>query len=82
MKPGQIDLEFLGLKCLVLNFLDADAGLGHIGIGSGCQVDFFTDLGARTEEAAMKKDAGLIENLLKEFVDFMKTVEIVYEKMD
>ncbi len=43
--------------------------IGHKlkGSGGGYGFDFFTDLGARMEEAALKLDAGLIEGQLKEF---------------
>jgi Hpt domain len=58
--------------------------IGHKlkGSGGGYGFVFFTDLGGRMEEAALKPDAGLIEAQLKEFTDFMETVEIVYEAID
>ncbi|MEA3306828.1 MAG: Hpt domain-containing protein [Elusimicrobiota bacterium] len=58
--------------------------IGHKlkGSGSGYGIDFFTDLGAKMEEAALKKDADLIEVLRKEYTDFMASVEIIYETID
>lgn len=58
--------------------------IGHKlkGSGSGYGIDFFTDLGARMEEGALKKDAELMEVLRKEYTDFMASVEIIYETID
>ena len=57
--------------------------IGHQLKGSGGYgFDFFTDLGKRMEDAALKMDAGLIEAQMKEFAYFLATVEIVYETID
>ncbi len=86
--PGYMENRTTELKRLsdLIEKGDFDAlrTIGHKlkGSGAGYGIDFFTDLGARMEEGALKKDAGLMEVLRKEYADFMASVEIVYEAVD